>query len=68
MLNGGVTMDKIIIRYPGKFGDRLGTLYQPYRAQYTPKFGGANVTFVNRRRQINFYRQMASKQRATQKE
>jgi hypothetical protein len=61
-------MDKIIIRYPGKFGDRLGTSYQPYRGQYNVKFGAGNVRFVNRRRYINFYKQMASKQRAEQKE
>ena len=68
MLAGGVTFDKIKNRYPGKFGDRFGISYQGYRGQYNTKIGGTNQKFLDRRRMINFYKQMASKQRATQKE
>ena len=30
MINGGVNFDKIKIRYPGKFGDRFGVMYQVF--------------------------------------
>ncbi len=68
MLGGGVTFDKIKNRYPGKFGDRFGISYQAYRGQYATKIGGMNLKWLDRRRMINSYNQMASKQRATQKD